>query len=326
MEMNIQNRMHDVVQLRCKACQDFFSMIAKDNWQQLLYDKGKEADDTNSKYKTTYDQAFQLMRSKGIDNYQVEDMDVTLISALIIYKFEGISSVTKETRQALSVLRSDRNVTNHSGENEAPDELYLRGLLSLCNLKNFVIAVDKYEKTIDDGIRLSYRQKYIKLTEELKTILDEERIELVYRKKEINTDINKILESKEPQKMFARVLEIYYKRFVNAKNYENNRFQKYYDFVISASDAGIAYAHSIAADYYIDKHNYHEAERRLCMLYNSNLNNDTFHIISIIQSINRIIKNGEQPTPGMIEIISELRNNGCDIIKTEKGTYMIAKK
>ena len=84
-------------------------------------------------------------------------MDVTLISALIIYKFEGISSVTKETREALRALRNDRNTTNHSGENEEPDELYLHSLLSLCNLRNFVITIDKNEKSIDDNARLSLK-------------------------------------------------------------------------------------------------------------------------------------------------------------------------
>ena len=96
--------------------------------------------------------------------------------------------------------------------------------------------------------------------------------------------------------------------------------------MVCASDAGIVYAHDSAACYYIFQNDYIEAERRLFMLYNSNEDDIISIAFQIIKCINEVIKNEDQPTRGMLEMIKGLRNKGCDIIKTEKGTYMLAKK
>lgn len=66
-------------------------------------------------------------------------------------------------------------------------------MLSLCNLRSFVKAVDKFEINIDDADRLNYRNKYIPQIEELMDILDEERIALIQRTKDIIKDINRLL-------------------------------------------------------------------------------------------------------------------------------------
>ena len=165
--MEIRNRMSDVVKLRCNACQDFLKMAIKPGWQKEIYDIAKDAIEHN-KYADNYRPAYEKMRDIGI-----------------------------ETREALTKLRDDRNLTNHSNENEDAEELYLRGLLSLCNLKNFVKAVDKNEVRIDDEERLAYRSKYIPKIEELTDILDEERIELIQRAKDIRKDINKLFACKD---------------------------------------------------------------------------------------------------------------------------------
>ena len=159
--MDVRNRMADVVKLRCNACQDFLRMILKTGWQQLLYNKAQNAVVNDTRYKDKYIATYEKMRDIGVSNYSVDDMDVTLITELVIAKFNGMDAVQKSTKDALIQLRDDRNLTNHSNENEDPDELYLRGLLALCNLRFFIRTVDKAEVTIADNSRLSYRQKYI---------------------------------------------------------------------------------------------------------------------------------------------------------------------
>ncbi len=146
--MVVRNRMADVVKLRCNACQDFLRMILKGGWQQSLYNKAQYEVSNETKFKDKYIATYEKMRDTGIDSYSVDDMDVTLISELVIGKFVGIEEVQPNTRKALVQLRDDRNLTNHSNENEEPDELYLRGLLALCNLRFFIRAVDKNETTI----------------------------------------------------------------------------------------------------------------------------------------------------------------------------------
>ena len=175
--MDVRNRMADVVKLRCNVCQDFIRMILKEGWQKELYKKAQEEITSNGRFKDKYIPTYEQMRNSenGIDDYSVDDMDVTLITELVEAnfrgKFPGIKSVEDVTRIALKELRDDRNRTNHSNENEEADELYLCGLLALCNLREFVRTVDKVEKGIDDEQRLAYRHMYIPKIEELFTIV-----------------------------------------------------------------------------------------------------------------------------------------------------------
>ena len=221
-------------------------------------------------------------------------------------------------------VRNDRNLTNHSGENEDADELYLRGLLSLCNLKSFVRTIDKFEKEIDDITRQSYRKKYIKEIDELKDLLDDERIELIQVNKEIDNDIRRILESNDVKRMFVHVMEAYSKHYLNFDYYENGIFYRYEYFLVRASDAGIVYAHSMAASYYIKKHDYNEAERRLRLLYNA-INNGDCSVYDILLSFNDILKQGDTLTKCMNEMISELRCNGFNIEKNQEGFLELKK-
>lgn len=56
------------------------------------------------------------MRDIGIDNYSVDNMDVTFITQVVCF-CSSVVTVNKQTREALTKLRDDRNLTNHSNEN-----------------------------------------------------------------------------------------------------------------------------------------------------------------------------------------------------------------
>ena len=124
--MDVRNRMADVVKLRCNACQDFLRMILKEGWQQKLYDKAHYEVSNNTRYKDKYIATYEHMRDSenAIANFSVDDMDVTLITELVVTHFVGIESVERATCNALKELRDNRNLTNHSNENEDADELY----------------------------------------------------------------------------------------------------------------------------------------------------------------------------------------------------------
>ena len=178
--MDIRNRMHDVVKLRCNACQDFLRMVIVPNWQQSLYNKAKYEVTTSTKLKNKYIPAYEKMRDFGIEEYSIDDMDVTFISELL-YSCPEIAPSDKRTKMAMSTLTDNRNAQDHSGENEDDEELYLRGLLDLVNLRNFIRTVDKYETTISDEKRLNFRKDYAKKIDDLKDLLDEERITLIQK-------------------------------------------------------------------------------------------------------------------------------------------------
>ncbi len=313
--MNARNRMAEVVKLRCNACQDFLKMVIVPDWQSRLYASAQLGIQTPH-LKDKYTPIYEKMRDNGVENYRIEDMDVTTIS-LILSHCQDIAPVKKETRNAMRQLREDRNQTVHSSENEPPEELYLRGLLALCNLREFVRTVDQFEITIDDQLRLAYRQKYIKAIEELKSILDDERIELIQKEKNIDKDIEKILSSNDPSKAYREVSDVYDK----LSQINHNR-EELYRFEIRASDAGIKYAHAPASFYFIYlKKDFAEAERRMLMLLQSYEHLPAAESKGIIASINACLVQGHHITSSIKHLILEIEKQGYSVIPTDDGLF-----
>lgn len=322
--MDVRNRMADVVKLRCNACQDFLKMILKEGWQKELYKKAKYEVTNKTRFKDKYIATYEQMRNSenGVDNYSIDDMDVTLINELVAAHFMGIS-VGKATGDALVKLKDNRNITNHSNENEEADELYLRGLLALCNLRDFVRTVDKKEIGIDDEKRLAYRQKYIPKIEELKDLLDEERIELVQKEKSMRKDIQRVLDSDDPLGTWVEVEKLYMDRYYKL---EHNH-EAVGEFWVCASDAGVVYAHLQAATHFmILKKDYEEAERRLFMLYDSEEELTAGDAHGMLTTINAYLMQGNALTDGMQRIIDGLKAKGFDIEQNEIGFYGLAKR
>lgn len=318
--MEIRNRMSDVVKLRCNACQDFLKMAIKPGWQKEIYDIAKDAIEHN-KYADNYRPAYEKMRDIGIDNYSVDNMDVTFITQVVCF-CPSVVTVHKQTREALTKLRDDRNLTNHSNENEDAEELYLRGLLSLCNLKNFVKAVDKNEVRIDDEERLAYRSKYIPKIEELTDILDEERIELIQRAKDIRKDINKLLACKDEKTRLCLWCDIS-KLYMDREWKLEKNPERYNEFMVKASDAGISQAHSYAATYFQHmKKDYVEMERRLRMLYDAYEKISAGDAKNIIDSINWYLAEGNMITPGMLKMVEGIIDLGFPVMKAEDGIFV----
>lgn len=318
--MKMRNRMPDVAKLRCNACQEFLKMVIKPNWQQRLYDIAKEAIEHN-RYADNYRPAYEKMRNIGIENYSIDEMDVTFITQVVCF-CSSIVSVQKQTKDALTKLRDDRNLTNHSNENEEDEELYLRCLLSLCNLRSFVKAVDKFEINIDDADRLNYRNKYIPQIEELMDILDEERIALIQRTKDITKDINRLLSCSDDEtrlRMWCDISKLYMDReWKLDKNPE-----RYNEFIVMASDAGIPEAHINAAIYFLNiKKDYVEMERRLQMMFDSRDRLTAGNVHSIIESINWYVTTGNNITVGMNEMADRIIALGFPVEKQEDGTYL----
>mgnify|MGYP000408970131 FL=1 len=323
--MDVRNRMADVIKLRCNVCQDFLKLIIDDNWQQFIYEKAEKEIDSNGRYKDKYISAYEKMREIGIDNYSIDNMDVTFISE-IVHGCKEIAPTDDRTRKNIEQLVEDRNLINHSNENEEPEELYLQGLLALCNLKNFIKAVDKFEINIQDNVRIEYRRKYVKLIDDLKDILDEERILLIQKRKNILKDVQRILDCTDEKQRLStwwKLERLYMDRYWKL---ENDR-DRYMEFIISASDAGIREAHNGAVNYFfIIKKDYEEGERRLFMLYESYKSLPTYESKSIINTINGYLMKGNKLTHGMEKLIKLVIEQGYSVEKNDEGYFLWSKK
>ena len=203
-------------------------MVAVEDWKNQLYEKTQIA----VKYSPAkYKPAYKIMRTRGIENYEIDDMDVTFISE-VIHKCSYIFPSKVETRKAIEQLTEDRNVNGHSDENEECEELYRYAFLSLTNLQRFIDTVDEWETDIPDEIRLEYRQRYSAEIIEMQKSIDEERIDQVQRTKDMDKDIQRILSSDDRLKTWCDVIKIYMDRsFVIDHNIE-----LYQEFILRASN------------------------------------------------------------------------------------------
>ncbi len=84
----------------------------------------------------------------------------------------------------------------------------MQSLLALCNLKNFIKAVDKFETNIEDNVRIEYRRKYMKLIDDLKDTLDEERILLIQKRKDILKNVQRILDCTDEKQRLSKWCEL----------------------------------------------------------------------------------------------------------------------
>ncbi len=247
--MDVQNRLKDVSNLRSEVCQEFIRMILKEGWQQLLYDYAQDAVVNNRKWADKCRAVYRDMRDNGIEAYPIEKMDVTLIFYMMTIPpmyFSGIKPICDHTLKAMRTVKDDRNEDFHSGGHEEPDELYLCGLLALCHLRTFVQTVDEKEVTIEDGQRLAYCQNYISRIKELMDLLDKERIELIQRTRDIEQDVQKLLNS-ESQARMEYVWDIIFKKYQDRyylELREGKEYPDFLDFLERASDAGITMAYS----------------------------------------------------------------------------------
>lgn len=318
--MKASNRLEDVFNLVNHSLQDFVKLVIKENWQEDIYLKAQNEVINNRGYKDKYISVYNYMRDYGVSFYSIEHMDTTFISELV-HGCRHIVPTKKETLKAIERLVEDRNIKGHFSGNEDEDEMYLIGLLTLVDLKKFVKIVDNYEITIDEQSRLSYRQRYVKLIDDLKDLLDEERIELVQVVKGIKKDVNKILTSDDPLSTWLDIYEIYHKRYYFLKE-KNNIYEQ---FIVASSDAGIQSAHSHACTLFVYKKDVKEFEKRIRMLFDSYNYLTVGDVKGILRNINHYIMCGNIMTDKIYEIIQKVISKGFEIEKNENGLYYLKK-
>lgn len=320
--MEIRNRMPDIIKLRTNACQDLLKMVLLPGWQQSLYDIAENAVNSGNNYqKGKYLHAYNKMRNRenGIECYSVDDMDITLIWSIITDWNSKNNTGTVfaplhyDSIQALKALRNDRNITKHSNENEEADELYLRGLISLVNLRRFVYTVDEFETDVPDDQRLAYRQKYITKIKELMSTLDNERIKLVYKNREYDRLIEHIKNSKHPWKVWDEIIENF-DRCAETGLFESDDPKLGKGFYLRASDAGIVYAHYHAAvEFIFAKSKPIEPIRRFRMILDACKKLPDYFALSIVSGINLMLDNNYEPTDDMRQIIEDVKKQGYTI-------------
>lgn len=343
MEMNIRNREADVGRLRTNICQDFLRMVITDNWKTDLYNKCFS--EINGPHKEKYRNAYQQMRDNGIEEYSIDKMDVSFIGTIISF-CGNIAPVSSKVKKAFKDLVIDRNDKGHSNENEEDAELYLRAMVHLYDLKHFVRSIDDNEHSISDEKRGSFRKKYIKEIDTLMDLIDEERINLVQKTKQINKEIDYINNSEgEEQERRKYVLFEKYYNIWNEQNRLNHDILKkngwvesedleepqknYYTLMVEASNRGYIWAHLDAAEYYYITRNCVEFEKRVLSFLDSvdDIDNkvaaDLFRMLRNIQTLIVYFKVKYDFSKTEQTILNRLKEHGYKIEKDKNGIYIM---
>jgi hypothetical protein len=273
--MDINNRMQDVVKLRANACQDLLKMLLPPDWKTKFYDMIVK--EISGSFGNAYKEAYKKIKNVGLDNYEINDMDVTLI--FNIMKSKTIFYTTGNMIKLMESVKNDRNVTNHSSSNETDVELYIRALISLNNVKELVSNAydENFEKDqkiiIDKSKYEEYRISYFKRITELQEVIIEECAASIGRDKEIKENIQKYLESSNKNSYFCNEYDNYYRQFYFSD------FPFYLKFLKMSAEAGIEEAYLYYSDnillnmsYDVEKNRYVKSKKNPYLDFKNNEN------------------------------------------------------
>lgn len=313
--MHIRNRTSDIAVLRCHICQDFLKMIVTDNWQETLYKFVQ--DNISGQYKNNYIEQYKIIRSKGIENYSIDDMDVPFIAKVLQYAPQiSAHKLNKSTLKVLSCIKEDRNATNHSSENESDEELYLRSLISLRDLSDFIHTVDLYETAISDEARSIFTRKYSKELTDLKLIIYNDCIETF----QIERDIQLIKASENQTETFQQIHQSY----IGRRRLDDTNRNLLNIFEIKAANSGIKDAYGYAEIYceYI-LHDFDKAAYWYEKMIRENNELNVQNVRQLICSVNHACEVIGKPPAPMMDLIKLVKNQGFEIEEASNGMFLV---
>lgn len=312
--MDAVNRIGEIKKLRTNACQDFLSLIIQNGWQNQLY-KIAESAVKNNVNKLSYSGIYNQMRNYGITNYSVYDMDITAINTIITYNNHLIIPISNKTKDEFNIIKEDKNITSHASDNEEPEKLFYEELRFIRHLRNFIIAVDDNESlSITDSDRLQFRKKYIKLIDDKESALEQDLFILTQPKQKRKNDIEYILNSENPSQAWLDMQDEYYRKVQQGRI----EYTEVFEFIKEAAESGIEFAYEQAAAIFYSDQEYEKAEKYLLIFYrdrNSRCRTTT-NMMKLANIYINIMKSKAQEG---YDIINELIDSGCNIVKTADG-------
>ena len=194
-------------------------------------------------------------------------------------------------------------------------------LLSLLRLREFVNSVFFNMKQIPDEERRRYRGKYIPKIEELKCVLDEERMDLIVLDKEYSKDLSFALKGDKPDHMWYQVFKRYEDEYRMRKKEEPEQsLKKYKGFFIKSSEMGFKSAHPFAAYFLMDDGKVEDAENCIFRLFESNGDLEKNDIESILNLLNMYLRKHDSPTEKMKEIVRLIEDRGFKVTEDKNDS------
>lgn len=265
--MVVSHLLDDVNRLCTETVREYMRLIVLPGWQQDVYKNGQAALREHKK-EEKYVNALALMNEKGIDNYTLENADITFMSE-IAHAGKGVLSQSKKVMHRLERVAEGRNFKSHETYNEENEELCLAGLIQLCDLKKFVEYLHIYDNMIPSEKVQKFYDEYLPKIESLKARLTDAWRDVVGEDCEIKRDLERAKNPKNEYEAWGRLPIKYIERYRG----DDDWLDKWNHFMMAASNEGFYEAHLNAAKQFVEIYdNIEEAAVRVRMFCDA-LNN-----------------------------------------------------
>ena len=151
--MELRKRITEIKTLQAQILQSYLKINLEKHYKDEWRNKLRECLTKGAKeYPNGYQSAYREMIKLGIDNYDVSNMDCSIIS-IILRNWNGPLSKCRYwdiDKDIDNLFQSDRNIDAHANGNESVDDLFLWACGTLFDLKKFI------DKALDHFIKSDY--------------------------------------------------------------------------------------------------------------------------------------------------------------------------
>ena len=328
---SIRYRIEDVDMLRNEVFRDYLKMTLKPGWQTSFYEKAKNSIGRHP-HADKYRPIFDCIRNCGVENYSVDDMDMTAMIQLVLYSgFDPFQfSPEYKVQTYFKKFKDDRNIKGHLTGKEEADELFAHCVLAIKNIKGFAAAVDEYEQNIPEEDRSAFRTRSIKKADALRKELFKDLGRYAQIRMEADEYIEKFRKAgpDEKSKLYVEISEHYFFRYSKS---DPERLTEFYYYL---ADAEIAEYFRWAFSNLVLYDDYDRADYILNKWFNCLEQDPKADFTEIIEALEWVIstkneKNGLRVTPLMEELfeilVSRSRGSGSES-KDKKATGKGARK
>jgi len=318
--MDIQHRREEIEKLVANVIQDYFGLIAKENWESNLYNVTKDKINNNQRIGTITEEVFKSLKYNGKEAFSLKNMDVSLIFEIINEHDEKIvDRIDPQIYNLLVVIKDIRNTYSHSSHNEEDDELFSLAAFTLAILKQFIRAIDNKLKIRND-LKENFILIYSKRINELNNLICDEYFERYGIIKEFKKEIENVLADSKKFPFY-----IYSKENTEKSSSVWKQPALSYKFHMMAIEAGIFEAYSFVITYCFYELKDYNLGFDLMLKQLKNANCKKTDLLGIIDTLNHYLLMGNTHIDVIDTIIAEIVARGYPIEKTDDGLYFIVK-
>lgn len=248
--MNIRNRLPDIEMLLTRILQGYFRLeIGKlgiaDSWKTSF--DAEILRGLSSNAASSFKGAYDVIQIKGLEAYDIEDMDITILCAILGNGNSFTGFQPPQIFQWIHILRANRNLKDHSSGNEPEHSLLELAYAALHDARRFIMAICKYSSLPTSNTQ-NFAAMFLPQLDEMSRIISEDLLQSQFdnsRWVQFHNDIQLVKQSKSPVDFWHQLM---LNKYRSETYYADGTYR---EFLIMAARAGIVLArHELASAYF----------------------------------------------------------------------------